>query len=751
MIISSVRARNVLKYARLELATLPEKGLIALSGPNESGKTAIVETVCFGLFGRTFSLPAEEIAKSIRWGETSSSVELEFTVEGNTRYRVSRSLAADGVHGATLTRVGEQTPMASGAAAVYDAVVALVGFNFQQYLDSLYLAQREISAPHSQSSTIKEVAGGARLERVAEVLAQDIRGEQAAIGNLDTQASAIREQINAMGIWEDGLSRLEMAKDALREKIARNLDSIEKLHGTTDTLQAGCVQLQEVGREMLEASSNASYARWQAYSDLYTKGLHEISQGCEALEPGEDLCEEEGMKSFVWELEGRLSAFDDVRRRTRELREDLGSRLGESGTAAPAGAEPPLPQQQAVVEGRLHKVRRWHFLARLNLLLISLITGAAWAGWFLLHENPHTDAASELGRWLEQNVSLWQPTYVPWLFYAAVGLSVLALLLAWRALRLGTRVWEVREAHAALGRRIEVARHRAELLDYMEGMAFPQALESLDELGDESLSKAIAAFADGPGEPFLSDEALAPMKQRLEELLQQCDKQLRDVREGVAAGIGGLEKENEQCQRDIAQNDEAIGREQERRRRAEEMNAAIAELKERIPDHEGRIRLLEMALRLVRGTCQELYSRFNRVLRRYTGEVMPLLTEDRYQHMQIDDDLAVRVFSREKNDFAGLDELSSGTQRQIMLAVRLAMAKALTEAAVAGRQFVILDEPFAFFDRERIRSTLKALPDIDQKMSQVWIISQEFESYEPFNLHLACSRDADEIVREGSA
>ena len=53
MIIQNLRSQNVLKYSHLVLNGIPEKGLIAISGRNESGKTAVVETICFGLFGRT--------------------------------------------------------------------------------------------------------------------------------------------------------------------------------------------------------------------------------------------------------------------------------------------------------------------------------------------------------------------------------------------------------------------------------------------------------------------------------------------------------------------------------------------------------------------------------------------------------------------------------------------------------------------------------------------------------------------------
>ena len=67
MIISDISAANILKYAELELHDLPEKGIIAIEGPNESGKSTIGEIICFALFGQTFSLGRDSLEKLIRW------------------------------------------------------------------------------------------------------------------------------------------------------------------------------------------------------------------------------------------------------------------------------------------------------------------------------------------------------------------------------------------------------------------------------------------------------------------------------------------------------------------------------------------------------------------------------------------------------------------------------------------------------------------------------------------------------------
>ena len=105
MIITRLEASNLLKYRQLSLK-LPERGLIAISGQNESGKSSIGEAVCFALFGRTFSLGPDELSKVIRWGESRCSIRLDFRTPDGGRYQVARFLDELGNHGASISRPG---------------------------------------------------------------------------------------------------------------------------------------------------------------------------------------------------------------------------------------------------------------------------------------------------------------------------------------------------------------------------------------------------------------------------------------------------------------------------------------------------------------------------------------------------------------------------------------------------------------------------------------------------------------------
>ena len=119
MIIISISAENVLKYAKLALRDLPESGVIAISGPNESGKSAIGEIICFALFGRTFSFGADEPEKIIRWDQPRCSVDLTFSTANGEGYQIARFLDNEGNKSACLSRVGDMdVSLISGVEAV---------------------------------------------------------------------------------------------------------------------------------------------------------------------------------------------------------------------------------------------------------------------------------------------------------------------------------------------------------------------------------------------------------------------------------------------------------------------------------------------------------------------------------------------------------------------------------------------------------------------------------------------------------
>ncbi|MCB1786487.1 MAG: AAA family ATPase [Gammaproteobacteria bacterium] len=629
MIINKIRARNVLKYAELSI-DLAERGLIAISGRNESGKSSIGETVCFALFGRTFSIPPDEIEKVVRWGENHCSVTLEFSVE-DQRYELARFLDRDGMHSAKLALSGNiENPIARGVGAVADALFAILGFEYEEFVESFYLAQREITTPHPHSQAIKIMAGVAPLEQVAHSLQDEIAEREDLLGEIRAEWESVDQDVQALGIQDGRMPRLE-----------------DERHHTSVQIEQVNALVDEINVELDRYAANAT------------------------------------------QIERARSA-----------------------------------------SGRVGFLR---FLV----LLLALASGGLWALLTYAGHLPQAELAREL---LARHVPQWNDQKVLWIGYLAAGLGVLFLLLWIRKAGIRRRIAEL----TAQGAQLAGVLAQARAID-IEDIPEEEGLATESDMDDETPGEHEDPSMHAPARP---DDAE----------YQAVHGQLDGARSPVRVAQDYCEREaawltyvGDRLNAQIAELDIEIDDEESRLQEALNLSEVLNGLTDKREDIEERIACRQRGLELLHGAILHLSNTFNRDVKELVGRLLPLFTDGRYEHLQIDEGLNVRVFSSEKRDFMDLDEVSSGTQRQIMLALRLALSKKLLGRTVKGRQFAFLDEPFAFFDDERTRRALYALTDLGDDISQVWIVAQDFPQncQVKFDTKIFCERGSNTLTVAG--
>ncbi|MCK5648079.1 MAG: AAA family ATPase [Gammaproteobacteria bacterium] len=596
MIIHSISARNVLKYEKLELQDLPEQGVIAISGFNESGKSTIGETICFALFGRTFSISEDDLDKIIRWGESDCSVTIRFSNHkadspSDELYAITRMLDCDGNHSAKLYKVyNEENPLARGIERVGEALFELTAIEFEEFIESFYLAQREITTPHPHSYALKTMAGIATMEYCDAGIHEDIQQDIEASEELNSRMVQIEEEVDELELENAYLESLNSQHDnALEEK----------------------------------AKSDEIRADYQNSVDEYNDAAP------------------------------RLSRY-----------------LGKKGRGS-----------------------FWQFI-------FFILTAGTFALWWVLMKMPDSSIYEQLNSFLQTNLPQAGIEHYPYLLYAG-GITAFLFLLFWAA----------NISHKGNIERLGTA-----------GKELSEKMQALDE----SFQKT-AADDDRKHQLML----IANSQMREKQLLEAIESDLNDLKQQQ-------DKQAEQ----ISQLSAELVIEGDRVKRADDLQEKITGLQTQIADKESRNQIRELAKDLLGGATRHLSKRFNHIIREHVGKTLPLFTENRYEHLQIDDDLTVRVFSNEKHDFMDLDEISSGTQRQIMLAVRLALSQEMVSRKVHSQQFLILDEPFAFFDEERTARSLSVLPELSDDLPQIWIIAQSFPENMNFKHTVYCEREA---------
>lgn len=268
MILTRLSATNFRCFRELDLTELPRRGVVVLFGANESGKSTIGDALCFALFGRTWATgrPAAPpaLASLIRWGADFAEVELECELPGRGGYRIFREIDRAGVELAQLEELSSHR-VVTGAREVSRELQTLLGYDFQDFIETVFLAQRareRVGGLAELRTTLDRLTGVLACRRAAALAARQeaelnelrarmsaaVQREQAAATPERAEAallSAIDDLVAEGAVLETeigtGQLRLARARERLsqREQLAHDLEEIARL-----------VEARDLGREL---------------------------------------------------------------------------------------------------------------------------------------------------------------------------------------------------------------------------------------------------------------------------------------------------------------------------------------------------------------------------------------------------------------------------------------------------------------------------------------------------------------------
>ncbi|MCF6281055.1 MAG: hypothetical protein L3J28_02410 [Candidatus Polarisedimenticolaceae bacterium] len=131
MILRSIIADNLFQTRKIRLTELPENGIIAVSGSEQSARECVIESVCFALFGHTC------VSELSYQGIDGGSVTLHFSLDGGEEYEVVRSIDRHGLQCVSLRIVAESMELLEVDQGVIDK---LIGFSYELFTEHLLLA-----------------------------------------------------------------------------------------------------------------------------------------------------------------------------------------------------------------------------------------------------------------------------------------------------------------------------------------------------------------------------------------------------------------------------------------------------------------------------------------------------------------------------------------------------------------------------------------------------------------------------------
>jgi exonuclease SbcC len=621
MLIKSLHAENFRKYSKLEIDDIPQKGVITVAGLNESGKTSIGEAICFALYGRTFVLDEKNLHKVIAWGADATDVTLNFSSGDGDNYILNRTITRKGKLTVRLTKEGSQDVVLDTEEAVSKALMIILGFDYDAFANSFYLAQRELTTPDPQSDSIKKMAGIGDYARLHDDFLATNAEKQETIAELAPDIIKNQSQLNAMKLDETWLPELVDAEQTLgneqklRETVVGNLDD------NVDSYE------NNIGH-YLGAKKRRGLFGFLGIILLPIAVILWLIWGA--------------VKYFPDRLQNMMSSLD-------EGKMSLFNSFSENGLLPAA-----VVSIIAFLISLLIKSRAKTTMNQLN--------GEAQSIAKIIQEG-HNHITSQVDHLLPERV--------------------------------------VQTMHE---------RSSTETL-----MIIPprEQFANLKQLVD-----------DAPSYRAKPEEMTAAIT-RLSSAIKKQDGEIEDLGRGLI---------------------EDISQEKVRSDEAGVLRSTVKKLSSLVAKCERSIEVNDISIGLLQRAAVSSIALFNKNIAEISANTLPKFTEGRYSEVSIAEDLSVKVYSDDKKGYMDFDDISSGTQRQIMLALRMAMSEELATNTGNREQFIFLDEPFAFFDQERTKSTLKALPNVSEVISQVWVVAQEFPADVTVDKAIVCPLESAELL-----
>lgn len=177
MIVHALSAKGFMRYHDLELTNLSSEGVTAILGPNESGKSTIGDALTFILFGETVKSRETDISQLVSWDSEFAEVSAELERQPGEVIRIYRKLDRLGNQEARVA-INDEQPT-TGQEEVAQKIEGLLGFNFDEFRATFYLAQSETAVFHAgeegvqSAQLVEDIVGVGRLRRATERLRQE--------------------------------------------------------------------------------------------------------------------------------------------------------------------------------------------------------------------------------------------------------------------------------------------------------------------------------------------------------------------------------------------------------------------------------------------------------------------------------------------------------------------------------------------------------------------------------------------------
>ena len=194
-------------------------------------------------------------------------------------------------------------------------------------------------------------------------------------------------------------------------------------------------------------------------------------------------------------------------------------------------------------------------------------------------------------------------------------------------------------------------------------------------------------------------------------------------RDRFARAVASDQQERDRSQHDLARAEAAVEHNPVDAEAVAGWAEGLAEARDRLAADERRARVLRTTLERLDAAEEATMRQAARFLEGWMNGYVARITDGRYRRVRVDEaELAVSVWSPERNDWVPAEQLSQGTRDALYLAARLGLVRQVTQDR---RPPLIFDDPFLTLDADRAREAVRLLREIAADHQVIYLTTSD--------------------------
>ena len=774
VVIESIMATGFRKL-RFEQPVSLEKGLTIIRGPNEAGKSTLIEAILFGLYGdinlsNNLRKPVAGTGRVtlndlIAHGARRAVIEVVFRV-GDRRYKVYRVIERRGQSAsqveARLIDLTANRIIATGIRPVAQEVEKIIGVSWKEMLATNVVAQKDLEhiiqlRTRDREAIINMMMGLESFNKAKNRANEEKNKLTRELENMEAELSSKRELLKELENTKKQYDKYLKEKGEIEKQLTevkKKLDQVEKVTNYLEELY----NYLERKKQLEETKKSLNSLLQEIQREIISKHKQrEVLKGKLESTKNEQRRKEETLKNVTLKyqektkvlnrLESILSKIEELKTEHNKLQTTLHGRQQDlRKLAEELGVNPEIPvaRWKTEIEKKVEIPRLTARRIALPLLLVLisiplfpvigllaivlLILGLGLLGYeYHKVQTKKLQYAStfaklkdaevwskEIEKYKEEMQKLTNKIY-----------DIIEQLPDNYKERLKGGIDEIYGSLKAMVETIkqetnELNREIAQL-----NTLIGQLKKSIEEYEaglrslEEEIKERQKEFEEKQKELHEIERqlsSLSPPEQSLTIPELQDSKNLEEVKKAFLKYqdiLNSLRNQKTKLETRLGDIIVFIEKNKDRVERLDEVKQDIENLEKAISEISPRIAVLEVIIGSLSNISRKLRESFAPSVEQYMGRILNVITDGRYKAVKIDPQTYdIQVFDAQAGRFLPRNIYSGGTNDQFLLAMRLAFTLALLRGAKGTYpRFLFLDEPLGSSDSERRRHILRLLSE----------------------------------------